>query len=216
MGWKLGGDDSDDDDGGGGGREAIQLRRIVRRTPTLSGGESSNAGSRRRSRAVSRAAVASAPASFASERGQASRAVGPARCRTVAQRSPSANRCGMLDASVVALCTRCRAEAACADGADDDLALTATAFEHDLANTYPADAAALLDAASRDAAAGLTPPGLLADRLWPRWAASRVCAPRGAKLVRCPRASYSPLPSGLCGHRALAPALGQSDDALDD
>ena len=57
----------------------------------------------------------------------------------------------MLDADVVELCAQCLAEAAAHDAMNGDLVLSATALARDLGDVYPADAVALLDAASRRA-----------------------------------------------------------------
>ena len=55
----------------------------------------------------------------------------------------------MLDAAVLDLCAQCLAGAAAYEGHEDDLALSATALARDLADTHKAQAAALIDSASR-------------------------------------------------------------------
>jgi hypothetical protein len=65
------------------------------------------------------------------------------------------HRLDVVDPEVMELCARCLAGAAAHQGSEDDLALAATALAADLSDTRRADAGALLDAASRRAAAHL-------------------------------------------------------------
>ncbi|HTX10006.1 MAG TPA: hypothetical protein VME22_15410 [Solirubrobacteraceae bacterium] len=69
----------------------------------------------------------------------------------------------MPDPAVVEECARCLVGACLYDGADADVALTATALARDLADTKGAQAPALLDAAARGAAAHLNASDLGAD-----------------------------------------------------
>jgi hypothetical protein len=62
---------------------------------------------------------------------------------------------GTLDVAMVQLCAWCLSDAAAAARCDDDVALTAVAVARDLADTSPAQAPELLDAASRCAATHL-------------------------------------------------------------